>query len=89
MDTDTIMQLGYESIYLTSMLAAPLLGAALLVGLLVGLIQAATQIQEQTLSFIPKLIALAVALLVGGNWLVNSWVYYCRDLFERIPSLIG
>ncbi|MEP5765386.1 MAG: flagellar biosynthesis protein FliQ [Halieaceae bacterium] len=89
MDADTILQIGRESLYLTVMLAAPLLLSALAVGLLIGVFQAATQIQEQTLSFIPKLIALVFALVLGGPWMVNSWVFFCRHLFEQIPTLIG
>jgi len=71
------------------MLAAPLLLSALAVGLLIGIFQAATQIQEQTLSFIPKLVALVLALAVGGPWMVNSWLYFSRRLIEQIPALIG
>lgn len=89
MDADVIMQLGREALYLTVILAAPLLLSALAVGLLVGVFQAATQIQEQTLSFIPKLMALVVALLMAGHWMIASWLNFSRDLFERIPGLIG
>lgn len=89
MDADTVLQVGREALYLTVMLAAPLLLSALAIGLLVGIFQAATQIQEQTLSFIPKLVALVVALTLAGQWMVNSWVYFCQQLFEQIPNLIG
>ena len=89
MDADTILQIGRESLYLTVLLAAPLLLSALAIGLLVGVFQAATQIQEQTLSFIPKLIALVIALVFAGQWMINSWVYFCQQLYEQIPQLIG
>jgi flagellar biosynthetic protein FliQ len=89
MDADTILQIGRESLYLTVLLAAPLLLSALAIGLLVGVFQAATQIQEQTLSFIPKLIALVIALVFAGQWMINNWVYFCQQLFEQIPQLIG
>jgi flagellar biosynthetic protein FliQ len=89
MDADTVLQIGREALYVTVLLAAPPLLSALAVGLLIGLFQAATQIQEQTLSFIPKLMALVFALVLGGSWMVNSWVFFCRRLFEQIPSLIG
>lgn len=89
MDADSIMQLGREALYLTVILAAPLLLSALGVGLLVGVFQAATQIQEQTLSFIPKLMALVVALLLAGHWMIGSWLSFARELFEQIPALIG
>ena len=77
------------TLYLIVTLAAPLLLSALFVGLLVGVFQAATQIQEQTLSFISKLIALVVALIVMGPWLLQVWVVFTTSLFLRIPSLIG
>ncbi|MCH8918493.1 MAG: flagellar biosynthesis protein FliQ [Proteobacteria bacterium] len=81
--------MGTEALYLIVALAAPLLLSALLVGLLVGIFQAATQIQEQTLSFIPKLMALVAALVVMGPWLLQSWLSYTQALFLQIPSLIG
>jgi flagellar biosynthetic protein FliQ len=89
MDTGTVLQIGRESLYVIVLLAAPPLLSALAVGLLIGIFQAATQIQEQTLSFIPKLMALVVALILGGPWMVNTWVFFCRRLFEEIPTLIG
>ncbi len=89
MSEDVVLQIGRESLYLIVMLAAPLLLSALFVGLLVGVFQAATQIQEQTLSFIPKLLALVVALVVMGPWLLQTWVNFTRSLILQIPSLIG
>jgi len=89
MNEDIVLQIGREALYLIVVLAAPLLLSALLVGLMVGVFQAATQIQEQTLSFIPKLIALVLALIVMGPWLLQSWVGFTQSLFMRIPSLIG
>ena len=89
MSEDMVLQIGTEALYLIVALAAPLLLSALLVGLLVGIFQAATQIQEQTLSFIPKLIALVAALVVMGPWLLQSWLSYTQALFLQIPSLIG
>ena len=71
------------------LLAAPLLLVALAIGLLVGIFQAATQINEMTLSFIPKLIGMAVALLVAGPWMLRELVSYTRTLIESIPSLVG
>ena len=89
MNEDMVLQIGTEALYLIVALAAPLLLSALLVGLLVGIFQAATQIQEQTLSFIPKLMALVAALVVMGPWLLKSWLSYTQALFLQIPSLIG
>jgi flagellar biosynthetic protein FliQ len=89
MDQDTVIDVGREALFLIVALAGPLLAAALLVGLLIGVLQAATQIQEQTLSFIPKLLALAIALMVLGPWLLNFLVVFTESLFYRIPELIG
>ena len=71
------------------MLASPLLLSALAVGLLIGMFQAATQINEMTLSFIPKLITLAVALTVAGPWMLRLMVDFTRELISNIPYLIG
>lgn len=89
MNEDVVLQVGREALFLIVALAGPLLLAALAVGLLIGVLQAATQIQEQTLSFIPKLLALVVALIIMGPWLLTSWVVYTEELFYRIPELIG
>ena len=71
------------------MIASPLLGSALAVGLLVGMIQAATQINEMTLSFIPKLLVLVLSLVVAGPWMLAVISNYARQLMEQIPSLIS
>jgi flagellar biosynthetic protein FliQ len=89
MNPDTVMSLGSRALEITLMLAAPMLLVALVTGLIVGAFQAATQINEQTLSFIPKLIAMAVALVVAGPWMLKVLVSYTRELFESIPSLIN
>jgi flagellar biosynthetic protein FliQ len=70
------------------MLSAPLLLVALAVGLLVGVFQAATQINEMTLSFIPKLLAVAATLAIAGPWMLNVLVSYTRELITSIPSLL-
>jgi|TARA_B110000444_G_scaffold196837_1_gene187561 flagellar biosynthetic protein FliQ len=74
---------------MTVLLAGPLLGAALAVGLLIGIFQAATQIQEMTLSFIPKLLALVVALFIAGPWMIQVLVTFSKRLITGIPGLIG
>ena len=89
MDENLIMDLGNSALYLIVYLAAPLLLSALVVGLLVSIFQAATQIQEQTLSFIPKLVALVVALVLMGPWMVQLWLSFTQDLFLSIPEKIG
>ena len=83
------MTIGQRALEITMLLAAPLLLAALMIGLLVGVFQAATQINEMTLSFIPKLIGMAGTLVVAGPWMLKTIVGYTRELFESIPGLIG
>jgi flagellar biosynthesis protein FliQ len=89
MTPEMVMTIGQRALEITMLLAAPLLLAALLVGLLVGVFQAATQINEMTLSFIPKLIGMAGTLVVAGPWMLKTIVSYTRELFESIPGLIG
>jgi flagellar biosynthesis protein FliQ len=89
MTPETVMTIAQRALEMTVMLAAPLLLVALVVGLLVGVFQAATQINEMTLSFIPKLIGMATAMLVAGPWMLKQLVNYTRLLIESIPSLIG
>jgi flagellar biosynthetic protein FliQ len=89
MTPETVLTIGQRALEITLLLSAPLLLTALVVGLLVGVIQAATQINEMTLSFIPKLIAMAVALVVAGPWMLKLMISYTRELFESIPGLVG
>ena len=87
MDTATVVDLGRQALWMTVLISAPLLGVALFVGLLIGILQAATSINEATLSFIPKLVALAITLAVVGGWQLTTLVDYTRALFQRIPGL--
>jgi flagellar biosynthetic protein FliQ len=89
MTPETVMTIGQRALELTILLAAPMLLVALTVGLIVGVFQAATQINEMTLSFIPKLLGLAAVLLVAGPWMLSQLVSYTKQLIESIPSLIG
>jgi len=89
MNPDTVMTVGSRALEITLMLAAPLLLVALVTGLIVGAFQAATQINEMTLSFIPKLSAMAITLVVAGPWMLKVLVSYTRELFESIPGLIN
>jgi flagellar biosynthetic protein FliQ len=89
MTPETIMTIGQRALEITMLLAAPLLIAALAIGLLVGVFQAATQINEMTLSFIPKLIGMAATLVIAGPWMLKLMIGYTRELFESIPGLIG
>ena len=87
MDVAQVIELGRESLLVAVMVATPLLGVALAVGLLIGIIQAATSIQEMTLSFIPKLGVMVLALLAFGGWQIAVMVDFFQRIFERIPQL--
>jgi flagellar biosynthetic protein FliQ len=88
--TDTqVTELALQTMMLAAKVAAPVLLTALLVGFLISLFQAATQIQEQTLSFVPKMIAVAIALLVSGNWVLSELVSFTQSLFDMLPALLG
>ncbi|HWL63645.1 MAG: flagellar biosynthesis protein FliQ [Pseudomonadota bacterium] len=89
MTPETVMTIGTRALEITLMLAAPLLLVALATGLLVGVFQAATQINEMTLSFIPKLLAIAAAIAIAGPWMIRLIVDYTRELIQSIPGLIG
>lgn len=89
MSPDTVVELGRQSLWVIALLIGPLLLSALAAGLLIGMIQAATSINEMTLSFIPKLIVLALVLMVTGSWMLELLVSFTRDLILGIPELIG
>lgn len=89
MDTAMVVDLGRQALWITMLVSAPLLVIGLAVGLLIGIFQAATSINEQTLSFIPKLIALGLTLSIAGGWMINTMVDYTRLLLGRIPTLFG
>ncbi len=90
MTSDTVIELGHDALVMTVMLSAPLLLAALAAGLLIGLFQAATQINEQTLSFIPKLLAMVVVLMATGPWILGTMLNYTSELIVNvIPRVVG
>ena len=89
MTPQSVITIGQQALYVTLVLSAPLLLAALVVGLVVSILQAATQINEMTLSFIPKLIAMVATLVIAGPWMITYYVDYVRRLFESIPTVIG
>ncbi len=89
MTPETVLTQSNEALRLALMLGAPLLLTALVVGLVVGLFQAATQINEMTLSFIPKVVAMAAVLVATGPWMLGMLVDYTRRLIESIPALVG
>ena len=89
MTPTTVIDLGRQALELTLLVSAPLFIAALATGLIVSIFQAATQINEQTLSFVPKLIATFITLVLAGPWMITIMTDFIRRLFESIPSMIG
>ncbi|EJL88827.1 flagellar biosynthetic protein FliQ [Polaromonas sp. CF318] len=89
MTPESVMAMGYEAMKLSLLLGAPLLLVALVTGLLISLFQAATQINEMTLSFIPKLLAVFATLVIAGPWMLGIVLDYMRNLFSSIPQLVG
>jgi flagellar biosynthetic protein FliQ len=89
MTPESVITLGQQSIELTLMLAAPLLLSALVIGLVVSIFQAATQINEQTLSFIPKLVGIFAMLILMGPWMISMMVDFIQRLYGNIPWLAG
>ncbi|MDH3389346.1 MAG: flagellar biosynthesis protein FliQ [Gammaproteobacteria bacterium] len=89
MSPDTVIDLSQQALYLIAMIAAPMLLSALAIGLLIGMFQAATSINEQTLSFIPKLMVLLLSILIAGPWMLNLLLSFTRRLYIGIPGLIG
>jgi flagellar biosynthetic protein FliQ len=89
MTSEMVMNLVRQALEITILVSAPLLLTALVTGLLVSVFQAATQINEMTLSFIPKLLAIFLALVLAGPWMVNLMVDFTRQLISGIPGMIG
>lgn len=89
MTPTTVVALMRHAIEITLLISAPMFIAALATGLIISIFQAATQINESTLSFIPKLMAIVLTLLVTGPWILATLTDYMRELFESIPTLIG
>ncbi|MEI7429528.1 MAG: flagellar biosynthesis protein FliQ [Betaproteobacteria bacterium] len=89
MTPELVMNIGRQAIEMTLMLSGPLLLSALVIGLIISIFQAATQINEQTLSFIPKLVGTFLVLILAGPWMLQMMVDYMRRLFESIPQIIG
>lgn len=89
MTPEVAVEIGQQALLMVITLAAPPLLTGLVIGLLVGMIQAATSIQEMTLTFIPKLLGMFTVLLIAGGWMVGMMIDYVQRLFESIPGLIG
>lgn len=88
MTPESVMTLGQRALEVTMLISAPLLLAALVAGVLIGMLQAATQINEMTLSFIPKLLALSAVLFLAGPWMLGVLLDYTRDLYASIPAMV-
>jgi len=89
MNADTVINIGQQALEVVTLLAAPVLLSALAIGLLIAMFQAATQINEMTLSFVPKLMVVVLVLMLTGPWLLRVITGYTERLIESIPSLIG
>jgi flagellar biosynthesis protein FliQ len=89
MTPENVMDLAHRMLLVTTMIAAPLLLIALVAGLVIGMLQAATQINEATLSFIPKLLLLVLTLFAAGPWILRVLVDFTHDLYTSIPAMIG
>lgn len=89
MTPNTVMEIGRQAVEVTLIISAPMLLAALAVGLIISIFQAATQLNESTLQFVPKLVVMFLMLLLVGPWMVQYLMDYIQRLFESIPQLIG
>jgi flagellar biosynthetic protein FliQ len=89
MTPTTVIEIGRNALELTLMISAPLFIAALVTGLIVSIFQAATQINEATLSFVPKLVVIFITMIVAGPWMITMMTDYMRRLYESIPAMIG
>ncbi|BBG58439.1 Flagellar biosynthetic protein FliQ [Providencia rustigianii] len=89
MTPESVMAMGTEAMKIALMLAAPLLLAALAAGLIISLLQAATQVNEMTLSFIPKILSVISTIIIAGPWMLNLLTDYMRQLFSNLPFIIG
>lgn len=87
MDTAAIAQMASRALYYTMILAGPLLVICLVIGVLVSVFQATTQIHEQSLAFVPKVVAVILTLAIGGTWMVGQLESFCREIFAKIASM--
>ncbi|MFA7279781.1 MAG: flagellar biosynthesis protein FliQ [Sterolibacterium sp.] len=89
MTPQTVMELGRQALEMTLLVSAPMLMAALITGLIISVFQAATQINESTLSFIPRLVVMFITLIFAGPWMLQLMIDYIRRLFDAIPGMVG
>ena len=88
MTDSSVLDIGVQAILMATKLAAPILGVSLAIGLFIGLIQSATQLQEQTLTFVPKLAGVALVIIFAGNWMLSQLIGFTHQLFAMIPQLL-
>jgi flagellar biosynthetic protein FliQ len=88
-DSSAVLDIGLQALIVAGKLAAPMLITALVVGFAISLFQSITQIQEVTLSFVPKAIAVSLALLITGHWMISEIVSFTHAMFDKIPALLG
>ena len=89
MSPEAVLDIGTQGLIVAAKLAAPILITALVVGFAISLLQSITQVQEVTLSFVPKIVAVGIALLIAGNWMISEMIAFTNDMFERIPMLLS
>lgn len=89
MTPETVVEVGQQALLVVIFMSAPILLTALAIGLAIGMLQAATQIQEMTLSFIPKLFGMFAALIIAGHWILGLVIDYTLRLYQSIPGMIG
>ena len=89
MDTNAVLDIGMQALLVAGKLSAPILITALVVGFAISLLQSITQIQEVTLAFVPKAAAVAIALVIAGDWMISEIVQFTNQMFDKIPTLLG
>lgn len=89
MNTNAVLDIGLDALVLAAKLSAPMLITALVIGFAISLFQSVTQIQEVTLSFVPKAIGVGIALLVAGHWMIQESITFTNEIFARIPDLLA
>ncbi len=89
MSPEAVLDIGTQGLLIAAKLAAPVLVTALVVGFAISLLQSITQVQEVTLSFVPKIVAVGIALLIAGNWMISEIVQFTETMFDRIPMLLS
>lgn len=89
MNEAAILDIATKALWATALVSAPILVTAMVVGLVVGVLQSVTQLQEATLSFVPKFIAVAAVIVLSGAWMLQTLVDFTRELFRMVPNLVG